>query len=242
MTHEAPDLTGLDRPIKRTLRDQIHLQLRAAIMAGRFQPGQHLGITALATALNVSAMPVREALRQLVAEGALEMLPNRQVKVPVLTPDGFRDILGVRLLLEGDAAARAAQHVSPELLGRLALWSEEMRACFATRDVPRYFSLNQSFHFDIYRAAGSDALMRHIELLWLRTGPVIRLVSLTEQGFIASEKNHARIIAALQAQDSAAAAEALRADLRDAATVIETLRALDAPTASLGPLDIERIA
>lgn len=242
MTEDALDLSGLGQPNKRTLRDQIYLRLRAAIMAGRFQPGQHLGITAVSKSLNVSAMPVREALRQLVAEGALEMLPNRQVKVPVLSPAGFRDILGVRLLLEGEAAGRAAPNVTPDLLARLRLWTDEMGACFANYDVARYFSLNQSFHFDIYRAAGSDALMRHIELLWLRTGPVIRLVSLTEKGMVASERNHARIIAALGAQDSAASAEAIRADLSEAASLIEKLRALEQPAALDGPLDIERIA
>ena len=76
MTQNLLDLAGIDRPMKTTLRDQIYTRLREAIMAGRFLPGQHLGIIALAEALNVSAMPVREALRQLVAEGALEMLPN----------------------------------------------------------------------------------------------------------------------------------------------------------------------
>lgn len=242
MTDAPPDLAALGRPIKRTLRDQIYLRLRAAIMGGRFAPGQHLGITALAAAMNVSAMPVREALRQLVAEGALEMLPNRQVKVPKLTPESFRDILSVRLLLEGDAAARAAERHEPELLARLALWSEEMRASFSEQDIPRYFSTNQTFHFDIYRAAQSDELMRHIEQLWLRTGPVIRLVSLTEQGFVTSEKNHARIIAALKARDGEAAADAIRTDLGEAAQIIEELHALDEALAAAPPLEIERLA
>lgn len=218
-----PALSGLGRPVRRTLRDQIYDQLRSAVMTGEFTPGQHLGITALADALGVSAMPVREALRQLVAEGALEMLPNRMVKVPQLTLALHHEILDVRLMLEGTAAERAAGNLTPTLWHTLRGFTDAMAEADAVKDTPRYFGLNRDFHFAIYAAAGSAVLMRHIELMWLRIGPAIRLVGERAQGFAASEENHRRIMAALEARDGPATGAALRRDLLDAAPVIASV-------------------
>ena len=220
VTQNLMDLAGIDRPMKTTLRDQIYTQLRSAIMAGRFLPGQHLGIIALAEALNVSAMPVREALRQLVAEGALEMLPNRMVKVPVMTHERFRQILGIRLLLECHATELAAPRFTPAQCDHLQQLSDGMTAALLENDVERYFALNQDFHFTIYAAASSDVLMQHIRMLWLKMGPFIRL-SYSQTGVKATEVNHGEAIAALRAHDATAAANAIRMDLMEAADVIQ---------------------
>ncbi len=218
---QAPvDLTGIDRPLKETLRDQIYGRLRAAVMDGRFLPGQHLGIVALAEALNVSPMPVREALRQLVAEGALEMLPNRMVKVPLMTAARFQEILDLRITLEGRAAALAAPGFTREQCAALKALSGRMTEAVQTGDVSAYFALNREFHFLIYGAAQSAVLMELIESLWLRAGPFIRL-SYGRSGQKATETNHAKAIRAMRERDPAAAAEAIRLDLMDAAALIE---------------------
>ncbi len=67
-----------------TRREQVYREVRRALMGGSFEPGQKITVTSLAIALGVSAMPVREALRRLAAERALEMQPNRSVRVPRL--------------------------------------------------------------------------------------------------------------------------------------------------------------
>lgn len=242
MTQNLLDLAGIDRPMKTTLRDQIYTRLREAIMAGRFLPGQHLGIIALAEALNVSAMPVREALRQLVAEGALDMLPNRMVKVPVMTHERFRQILGIRLLLEGHATELATPHFTDAQCDRLQELSDGMAAALAENDAETYFALNQDFHFTIYKASNSDVLMQHIRMLWLKMGPFIRL-SYNQSGVKATEVNHGEAIAALRAHDPVAAANAIRMDLMEAAEVIQEVNPAAftdvEPEPALDPVDDE---
>ena len=74
-------------------------------MAGRFQPGQTVTLRGLARSLGTSPMPVREALRRLIAERALDLGPNRSARVPVVTSAKYAEICEVRIALEGLAAA-----------------------------------------------------------------------------------------------------------------------------------------
>jgi DNA-binding GntR family transcriptional regulator len=78
-------LAGIASVETGTLGQRVYSGLRDFLMAGQLQPGQKLTLRELAAALNVSPMPVREAVRRLAAEGALEMLPNRRIRVPVVT-------------------------------------------------------------------------------------------------------------------------------------------------------------
>jgi len=78
-----------------TLGQRVYSGLRDYLMAGQLHPGQKLTLRELAAALNVSPMPVREAVRRLAAEGALEMLPNRRIRVPVVTKPRFRELLRI---------------------------------------------------------------------------------------------------------------------------------------------------
>jgi DNA-binding transcriptional regulator YhcF (GntR family) len=66
-------------------RERVYRHIRRALMTGVYEPGQRITVASLSSALGVSAMPVREALRRLAAERALEMQPNRSVTVPRLS-------------------------------------------------------------------------------------------------------------------------------------------------------------
>jgi len=93
---------------RETLHDRAYLELKRAIMSGAIRPGATITIRAMATALGTSPMPVREALRRLVAERALDMLPTRSVTLPVITPDRFDEICRIRVTLEGLVTETAA--------------------------------------------------------------------------------------------------------------------------------------
>jgi DNA-binding GntR family transcriptional regulator len=69
--------------------------------------------------MSVSSMPVREALARLVSERALEAMPNRRVRVPLITLERARDIAQARALIEGDLAARAIGNLSTDDIERL---------------------------------------------------------------------------------------------------------------------------
>lgn len=92
---------------------------------------------------------------------------------------------------------------------------DEMRALKQKKDVDREVTLNQTFHFEIYRACGSAVLIPMIESLWLQSGPCIRVAiyAFSEAGEVDTAHYHRSIVAALAAQDADAARAALVADI-----------------------------
>ena len=103
---------GLDLPKlqRNTLNEAVYQQLKQALMSGRIAPGSTMTIRSLASCFGVSLMPVREALRRLVAEHVLVLQPNRSVALPVITRERFREITRIRTSLEGLAVEEAAAH------------------------------------------------------------------------------------------------------------------------------------
>ena len=203
---------------RETVQDRVYSELRRALIGGLFEPSQVLTIRGLADALVTSTMPVREALGRLITEKALEALPNRSVRVPPITLERLDDLLRARILIEGEAIALAAMRMSPKditvIEGMLREW-DEMRALKQKKDVDREVTLNQTFHFEIYRACGSAVLIPMIESLWLQSGPCIRVAiyAFSEAGEVDTAHYHRGIVGALAAQDAYAARAALVADI-----------------------------
>ena len=199
-----------------TVQDRVYTELRRALIGGLFAPAQVLTIRQLADALVTSTMPVREALGRLITEQALEMLPNRQVRVPPVTMDRIADLLRARILIEGEAMALAAARMTPRLITALRAvmldW-QEMRA--DGTQVDREVTLNHAFHFEIYRACGSPVLLPMIESLWLQSGPFTRaaIYAFSEAGAHDAARYHHDIMHALEAGDGPAARAALVADI-----------------------------
>jgi len=201
---------GLGAIQRVTVNDRVYQQLRTMIMSGGVRPGKELKLRELAKELHVSLMPVRDAIGRLVVERALDMLPNRQVIVPELSLERLVEVRRVRVVLEGEAAALAAQHATPELVAALKALQKKIMMPSPGKQ-HEFFALNREFHFAIYQAAKSPLLFSMIEQLWLQIGPVFSHipVHLVSEGAEAHEK----IIAALQARDAEATRAAVAADL-----------------------------
>jgi DNA-binding GntR family transcriptional regulator len=180
------------------------------IMSGAVRPGKELKLRGLAKELHVSLMPVRDAIGRLVVERALEMLPNRQVIVPELSVDRLLEIRRVRVVLEGEAGALAAEHATSELVNSLNVLQKKIAAP-SLREQHEFFGLNREFHFAIYQAAQSPLLFSMIEQLWLQIGPVFSHMSVdyVSEG----AEVHEKIIAALVARDAHATRAAIAEDL-----------------------------
>lgn len=203
---------------RETVQDRVYAELRRALIGGLFEPSQVLTIRTLADALSTSTMPVRESISRLITEKALEALPNRSVRVPPITIERMDDLLRTRILIEGEAIALAAPRMTPAVLatveGILAEW-DDVRAPTREKDVDQEVTLNQRFHFEIYRACGSPVLMPMIESLWLQSGPCIRVAiyAFSDAGEVDTARYHRTIVAALASQDARAARAALVADI-----------------------------
>jgi len=210
-----------------TLGNRVYGALRGALTRGRFAPGQVLTIRALAAALNTSRMPVREALLRLGAEGALEVLDNGSVRMPVLSGARYFELTQVRILLEGEAAAQAAQHAAAADVRLSRRLSDVYDAAVRAGDQEAMLSGNLDFHFQIYRLARNDTLMHHIEQLWMQAGPyVARTLGLAAiapglKHSAYSEGGHRDLLKALAAADPKAAHAAIEKDIRSGLQLFE---------------------
>src|ERR1700761_1467063 len=102
-----------------TLRLLVEDKLRAAIATGRFKPGQRLIERELCELTGVGRTSIREALRQLEAEGLVTTIPHRGPSVSTMTADEAEQLYALRALLEGYAGRICAKKRDPEILARL---------------------------------------------------------------------------------------------------------------------------
>jgi DNA-binding GntR family transcriptional regulator len=222
-----------------TIQDRVYNELRASLMKGRFNPGQPMVVQMLADAFETSPMPVREALRRLAAEHALEVLPNGTVRIPRVDAATLEDICRARMPIEGLATQLACEINDPELIANLRRLIEEHNRVIARHDVEKSLDLNQEFHFSLYRASNSGVLTRLIESLWLQYGPYIRLASQQtgsrdnpSQSHYTGTDYHVQLVEALTRADAAAARAAIEQDIaRTSAIVLMALEAASVNTA-----------
>ena len=225
-TLNLPAALNLVEPLDRqTLGERAYAKLADLLISGRLAPGEKLSLRSAADMLGVSIMPVREAVSRLVADRALEVMPNRAVRVPLMSAAQFRDLTKVRIAIEGHAAAQATQHRDNNDLLSIARAEEAMRAesQSATPDLPRAVELNKTFHFAIYEASHSPILVEIIRALWLKAGPVINLDLRANPDRLAKGdaiRCHAEVRNAIAAGDGAAAREGIAADISGAADFI----------------------
>src|SRR5215469_15473602 len=108
-------------PTEATLlqHQQVYQALREKLIIGHFAPGRSVSLRGVSEMLGVGVMPVRDAIRRLAAENALEVRQNRRVCVPRLTLSRFEELMQARLALEPLCARRALPHVDDQRLARM---------------------------------------------------------------------------------------------------------------------------
>jgi len=202
-----------------TVKESIYAQLRLSLMQGRFDPGEPLTIQQLADAFGASTTPVREALRQLTAEGGLQAMPNGSIQVPQVSRDTLLDLARARLALEGLATELACTHVDAKALRTLRGLITEHEQAIQHDGLYPSLEKNRAFHFLIYALSGSVVLPRLIESLWLQYGPYMRMISRTIEGqqHADFQRNgtdyHHALLAALEVRDARAARAAMERDI-----------------------------
>lgn len=219
-------ITKYIKPIQRqTLTTDVYEQLKNIIISGRMVPGEKISLRPTAEILNVSIMPVREAIQRLIADQALEMMPNRTIRVPILSEQLFLEVTKVRMTLEGLAVLEATPKIKHDLLQEATnlakLFELEMEKDFP--DGVRLVNLNKELHFVIYKAAEMPILLHLIEALWLRVGPILNYdiqKRYRKTTNIAAIDNHNQLITALKNKKPELAKAALINDINSAADYI----------------------
>jgi DNA-binding GntR family transcriptional regulator len=203
-----------------SLTDQVIASVRDGVRTGALRPGELYSAYQLADLLGVSRSPVREALLRLAEAGMVTLERNRGFRVSVPGAREIAEIFQLRLLLEVEAARRAAARIDPAVAATLHAELDAMDAAAGAHDEPDFMQHDQRLHSMIIAAAGNrrtqqlvDGLRDATRLLGASTVDTSR--SLHD---IAAE--HRPIVAAITAGDRDAAAAAMHAHLEHTARLL----------------------
>jgi DNA-binding GntR family transcriptional regulator len=213
MTTAAQKFSTIDGDLARLpAHELIYRQLRDLVLFGDLAPGEAVTIQGLSERLDAGMTPVREAIRRLIAEGALEFQGNRRVSVPLLTADNISELIYARQWLDPYLTLRATERASLEDLDWLAGLDDELDRAILRGDLRAYLELNYRFHKRLYEIAQAPILADVADGLWLRFGPSLRVVC-GRMGTQNLPDKHKDMLAAMHARDAEAAARAIREDV-----------------------------
>jgi DNA-binding GntR family transcriptional regulator len=212
-------VTGVTRP-HRTLAERAVAELHEAILSGDLAPGTPLRLEHLARTLDMSPMPVREAIRQLERLGLAEHVPHRGARVSRLSVDDLRDTYEARLALETLAIRQAAAGFTEDEAAAAERHLADLVHAYKTDDQRRARTAHAEFHLGLYAASGSSWLPRLIRPLW-ENSERYRVASLySRRSLERRRREHELILEACVAHDPDAAEAALRAHLIVTANVV----------------------
>ncbi len=199
---------------------RVYKRVRDMILFGDLAPGAPVTIQGLSDDLQAGITPVREAIRRLTTEGALEFLGNRRVCVPVLTEEKLEELAFARLALEPKLAYWAALVLSPASIKALEEIDDALGDAVDYGNVHDYLFQNHRFHMTIYQAAKKPELLSIVERLWLGVGPSMRVIC-GRFGTHNLPDLHQILLEALRNGDPVAVEQAMRDDIEQG---IETIR------------------
>lgn len=191
--------------------DRLFRTLRTRIMHGEIPPGEALTLRGIGKEFGVSMTPAREAVRRLVAEGALSMSSSGRVSTPELSNERIEELATLRALLEPELASRALPRAHFALIERLEVINAKVSQMIARHDAAGYIRMNLEFHRTLYLRAQAPAMLAVTETIWLQLGPTMRALygrlNRTEP-----PAQHRMILGALKAGDEPGLRLAVRVD------------------------------
>lgn len=218
-------MTELEAPIgplpRSVLSAQVKDRMLRWILEGELQPGARIIETRVARLLGTSQAPVREALRDLVTLGLVEMHPYRGARVREPAAEELVEAMEVRGELEAIAARQAVERIDDEMLSRMRTLLDAMRASAARGDAHEQALQNSEFHTCVIEASGNRTLQR----VWAVLEPFARsyvTASVPGADLHWLAERHLAILTALESGDPGAAAEAMRVHAREAESQVLT--------------------
>ena len=198
------------------LRGEVLEALRGRVtqLAAHLHEPVHLRIADLARSLGVSQTPVREALTTLERDGLIEIIPYRGIVVHPLSLTNLRDWLEVREVLEGAAAAAAAQRASADEINDLLSLSVGLKADELRTDHPAFIQMNVEFHALILESSRNQSLQRALDPAGQRAASTrLRMIRQPDSATL-SVREHVSIATGIADRDPLAAENAARQHIR----------------------------
>lgn len=204
----GPNIARIDQS---KLRENVYDALSSAFTRGQFAPGDVVNLRTLADQLGTSMTPVREAVRRLVAEGALIDTPSRTLMVPEFDVKRMEDMKQARIALESLVVDQTFDNVGA---ADITVLEDILATSSGTVESGVDLQQNYDFHFTLYRFSKSDVLLPLIQALWLQYGAYLnRIIQQEASGLVEENKYHDMIIDGLKRADRKAVQAALVADI-----------------------------
>jgi DNA-binding GntR family transcriptional regulator len=211
-------------PIQRqTVASMTVEALRERILRGDYPEGEPLRQDALAEDLGVSRIPVREALRQLEAEGLVTFNPHRGAVVSSLSLDEIAELFELRAEIETDLIERAIPQMTQEQLDRATDVLDDFESALRAGEATRWGPLNWHFHAALYAPANRNFTMGLLQKLHHHSDRYFRMQMFLAHGGAKANDEHRAIAAAVASKDIAKASGLMRAHILGAG---ESLRVL----------------
>lgn len=211
----------MQEPKVKTIRGQVYHILRNDICSGKYEPGVWLQEKELAEQLGVSRSPVREAMRQLVADGLVIEVPNKGVFVKEFTPRDIDEIFDMRVMLESYGIQKSRKNLTTVRRQKLFELLEQLEKSYVAGDMEKYVQTDEELHIRIVELGGNSL----VESTYDRVRSMnqqFRLLSLTShQRFSESMEEHRKLIQALAVGNIVGAEEAMRVHLELARRTIK---------------------
>ncbi|MCJ2180207.1 GntR family transcriptional regulator [Novosphingobium album (ex Hu et al. 2023)] len=192
----------------RTKEEQVADFLREGIISGRYPRGTRLKQQEIATLLNTSITPVREALKLLAAEGYVLGDSYRGATVAPFDIEASSEVLSLRILLETQLVKGAAERVTGEDITELRILASEFASAFEAGDNEAARAANYRFHHRMFEVAAMPQTLHFVQILWARYP--FDLINRLKGRVSRAAEEHDEMLAALIAGDSAAAMLATR--------------------------------
>jgi DNA-binding GntR family transcriptional regulator len=200
-------------PVQPSTATLVANAVREAILSGQLEGGQALRQDQIAAEFALSATPVREALRQLEAEGLVVFYPNRGAVVAELSPQEVHELYVIRIALETTALRHAVPKLTPADLERARA---AIRATQASGDPAEWGAQNWAFHAALYAAADMPKLLTMTKSLHDNVDRYLRMAMSVMQHKAQSQREHGQLLEACAKGDADAACSILEAHIRDA--------------------------
>ncbi|VVE31632.1 GntR family transcriptional regulator [Pandoraea soli] len=204
MVRGATGANGREPIMHQQLSDLVIARLRESITSGAYMPGDRLVEGRIAKELDVSRVPVREALRALAVEGLVEVRPRHGAVVASFDPASARELVQIRATLEGLNARLAAEHCTPELVKRIEKVLQAGNAKVVAGETSGLLELNAQFH-DLLYSAGANAMLAEL-MRSMRDRSRMLFVNAADEEVRITWEEHAAILRAVQSGDAAFAA------------------------------------
>ncbi|WP_372966613.1 GntR family transcriptional regulator [Marinobacter sp.] len=216
-TREDKPREALSRatPLRRhSLYEAVTERLREMVLEGELEPGSRISEKQLCEAFEVSPTPLRQALKVLVSEGLVEMLPNRGARVTEVDVEEVADLFEVMAVLEGLSGTLLATRASDAEIAEIRHLHECMMEKFRKNQRNEYFQLNQTIHRRLAEIAGNRVLLELETSLTLRITRARYAANMQMGRWEESAKEHECLVEALEKRDAQGLSAAMSLHMR----------------------------